>query len=53
LITYFTFVFGDRWIKCLGENAVNAITRIIGMIRATIGTQMVIAGVEGLLPQAR
>ena len=52
LITYFSFVFGDRLIKYLGTSAVNAITRIMGLILATIGTQMVIAGVGGLLPQA-
>jgi multiple antibiotic resistance protein len=45
-------VFGDRLIKYLGTNGINAITRIMGLFLATIGTQMVIAGVEGVLPQA-
>ncbi|CAB5128630.1 hypothetical protein D3OALGB2SA_3458 [Olavius algarvensis associated proteobacterium Delta 3] len=38
-------------IKYLGVNAVNAITRLMGLILATIGTQMVIAGVTGLFPK--
>jgi len=49
LLTYVSFISGDRLIKYLGENAVNAITRLMGLILATIGTQMVIAGVSGLL----
>jgi multiple antibiotic resistance protein len=52
LITYVSFVFGERMIRYLGENAVNAITRLMGLILATIGTQMVIAGVSGLLTPA-
>jgi multiple antibiotic resistance protein len=52
LITYVSFVSGDRMIRYLGESAVNAITRLMGLILATIGTQMVIAGVTAILPQA-
>jgi multiple antibiotic resistance protein len=52
LITYISFVSGERMIKYLGENAVNAITRLMGLILATIGTQMVIAGVSELLSPA-
>lgn len=48
VITYFFFVSADRLIKYLGENAINAITRLMGLILATIGTQMVIAGVTAL-----
>ena len=52
LITYISFVSGERMIRYLGENAVNAITRLMGLILATIGTQMVIAGIGELLPPA-
>ena len=52
LVTYVSFVSGERMIKYLGENAVNAITRLMGLILATIGTQMVIAGVSELLSPA-
>ena len=50
VVTYVFFVSGDRLINYLGQNAVNAITRLMGLILATIGTQMVIAGIDGLLP---
>ena len=49
LITYVSFVFGERMINYLGENAVNAVTRMMGLILATIGTQMVITGITALL----
>lgn len=52
LITYLSFVTGDRVIRYLGETAVNAITRMMGLILATIGTQMVITGITALLPKS-
>jgi multiple antibiotic resistance protein len=48
VVTYLFFVSGDRLIEYLGQSAVNAITRLMGLILATIGTQMVIAGIDGL-----
>ena len=48
LITYFCFLSGDRMMKYLGQNGINAITRLMGLILATIGTQMIIAGIQGL-----
>ena len=48
MITYFSFVYGDRLIAHIGQNGVNAVTRLMGLILATIGTQMVIAGLDGL-----
>jgi len=52
LVTYFCFISGDRIIKYLGQNGINAITRLMGLILATIGTQMVIAGVTGVIAHA-
>ena len=49
LITYLCFMSGDRMVKYLGQNGINAITRLMGLILATIGTQMVIAGIQGLI----
>ena len=34
--------------KYLGQNGIIAITRVSGLILATIGTQMIIAGIQGL-----
>ena len=48
VVTYFCFVSGHPMIKFLGQTAVNGITRIMGLILATVGTQMVIAGIYGL-----
>ena len=52
LITYVCFISGEHMITYLGENAVNAITRLMGLILATIGTQMAIAGVSAVLSPA-
>ena len=48
LITYLCFMSGDRMMRYLGQNGINAITRLMGLILATIGTQMVIDGIQGL-----
>ena len=47
LITYFFFVFGEKFVGYLGSSALGVITRMMGLILATIGTQMVIEGLQG------
>jgi multiple antibiotic resistance protein len=49
IITYFFFVFGEKFIKFIGVGALGVITRMMGLVLAVIGTQMVIEGVKGLL----
>jgi len=46
IITYLFFVFGNRLVHYIGQSAINAITRLMGLILAVIGTQMVIDGVQ-------
>jgi len=46
-ITYVFFVFGAKFVSYIGENALGAITRMMGLILAVIGTQMIIAGLHG------
>jgi multiple antibiotic resistance protein len=46
VITYLFFVSGDRLVRYIGQTAINAITRLMGLILAVIGTQMVIDGVK-------
>ncbi len=46
-ITYVCFVFGEKLVKYLGASALGVITRMMGLILAVIGTQMVIAGLHG------
>jgi multiple antibiotic resistance protein len=47
IITYILFVFGERFVNYIGTSALNVITRMMGLILAVIGTQMVIAGLQG------
>ena len=47
VITYVFFVFGQKIIKYIGESALKVITRLMGLILAVIGTQMLIEGIDG------
>ncbi|NPA25367.1 MAG: MarC family protein, partial [Deltaproteobacteria bacterium] len=47
VITYVFFIFGERFVNYIGTSALNVITRMMGLILAVIGTQMVIAGIQG------
>jgi len=46
-ITYFFFVFGEKFVGYLGASALGVVTRMMGLILAAIGTQMVIDGLRG------
>ena len=46
-ITYASFAAGERLTKLMGQNALKVVSRLMGLILAVIGTQMVIAGVSG------
>jgi len=47
IITLLFFLFGARLVKFLGESALGVITRMMGLILAVIGTQMLIEGIRG------
>ncbi len=47
LITYFFFIFGGKLVGYLGSSALGVVTRMMGLILAAIGTQMVIDGLRG------
>ena len=53
LVTYVFFVAGERLVHLLGDNGLSVITRLMGLILAVIGTQMVITGIEGAIKMAR
>lgn len=53
LITYACFVSGQRMVNLLGDNGLGVVTRLMGLILAVIGTQMVITGVVGAVRLAR
>lgn len=46
-ITYLFFIFGEKLVTYLGASAMGVITRMMGLILASIGTQMVIEGING------
>ena len=49
VITYGFFIFGERLMSVLGHNGLNVVTRIMGLILAVIGVQMLITGVKGVI----
>lgn len=53
LITYGFFISGQRLVKFLGQGGLSVITRIMGLILAVIGVQMVIDGVAGAVKMAQ
>ena len=52
VVTYLFFVFGEKFVTYIGASALGVITRMMGLIIAVIGTQMVIEGVRGFLQHA-
>jgi len=53
LITYGFFISGERLVAFLGQSGLDVITRMMGLILAVIGVQMVIDGVSGAIKMAR
>ena len=47
LISYLFFIFGEGLTRFLGTNGLNVITRIMGLILAVIGVQMLVDGING------
>ena len=52
VITYIFFISGQRLVRRLGDNGLSVITRLMGLILAVIGTQMVITGIGGAIKLA-
>jgi multiple antibiotic resistance protein len=49
VLTWVAFVSGDSLVSFLGQNAIKVVTRLMGLILAVIGVQMVIAGIGGAI----
>ena len=47
VITYLLFVFGKKIVNVMGAGALGVITRMMGLILAVIGMQMLIEGING------
>jgi multiple antibiotic resistance protein len=52
VITYIFFISGQRLVHRLGDNGLSVISRLMGLILAVIGTQMVITGIGGAIKLA-
>jgi multiple antibiotic resistance protein len=49
LMTYFFFLAGDSIEKRLGQSGITALTKIMGLILLTIGVQIFLGGLDGVL----
>ena len=49
IISFFMFIFGKQLITYIGESGLTIITRLMGLILAVIGTQMLIVGIAGAI----
>lgn len=47
VITYVAFLSGDRLVRVLGDSGMDVVTRLMGLILAVVGTQMLIEGLRG------
>jgi multiple antibiotic resistance protein len=51
VISYVLFVSGERFVKYIGDNGIKVITRMMGLILAVIGVQMLIQGIGGAVAE--
>ncbi len=52
VISYVFFVFGGRFVKYIGDNGIKVVTRLMGLILAVIGVQMLIHGITAAIAQS-
>jgi multiple antibiotic resistance protein len=52
-VTYVLFIFGEKFVTYIGASALGVVTRMMGLILAVIGTQMVIKGLHGAFELVR
>ncbi|TLG73845.1 MarC family protein [Culicoidibacter larvae] len=48
-ITYFCFIFGEKLARFLGREGLSAMTKLMGLLLATIGVQMFLTGAETVI----
>jgi multiple antibiotic resistance protein len=49
LITFVCFIFSSKIISAIGDSGLSIVTRLMGLILAVIGMQMLIGGVTGVM----
>ena len=47
IITFVAFLSGNTLIRVLGRSGIDVVTRLMGLILAVVGTQMLIEGIHG------
>ncbi len=50
LITYICFLFSKQITKFLGQTGVNVTIRLMGLILAVVGVEMIVTGLKGAFP---
>ena len=50
-LSYVLFVSGERFVKYIGDSGIKVITRMMGLILAVIGVQMLIQGIGGAVAE--
>ena len=51
--TWFGFVAGQRLVRYLGRSFLTVITRLMGLILAVVGTEMLLVGLKAAFPLLR
>jgi len=49
VISYVFFISGERLVRYIGDNGIKVVTRLMGLILAVIGVQMLIHGIGGAI----
>ena len=49
LITFAAFIYSEKIVGVLGQSGLSIVTRLMGLILAVIGTQMLIEGISGVI----
>ncbi|MCP5306210.1 MAG: MarC family protein [Chromatiaceae bacterium] len=52
-LTWAAFVGGETLVRFLGQNAIKVVSRLMGLILAVVGVQMLITGVQGIGPASQ
>ena len=48
-VTFFCFIFGEKIVGELGKGGLNIVTRLMGLILAVVGVQMLMEGIVGAI----
>jgi multiple antibiotic resistance protein len=46
-ITFLAFIFAENLVRVVGRSGIDVVTRLMGLILAVVGTQMLIEGIHG------